>query len=413
MTVTLVNHSDTLGGASVVTYRLMEALCRAGVDARMVVVRRATDDPRVSAAGNSLSRKAAFMAEHLRIVAGNGFSRENLFKISVAEAGLPLHHHPYIKEADTVVLNWVNQGMLSLKGIRRIATMGKPIVWTMHDMWNMTGVCHHAGDCEGFMHSCGNCPLVKGGNDPRDMSHTTFLRKARLYNNVPIHFVAVSRWLASRAKDSALLRDMPVSVIPNAFPVGDFPLTPSFTRADLGLPEGKQLIVMGAARLDDPIKGLPTAVEALNIVADSSSDAVAVFYGTMRDPAALDQLRLPHVCLGTISDRRRLASLYAHADAVISTSQYETLPGTLIEGMAAGCVPVTFGRGGQADIVDHLDTGYIASYGDAADFARGIEFALGRSTEDRSRRSATVARRFSADSVARRYIELFNTLQNK
>lgn len=413
MKVTLVNHSDTLGGASVVTYRLMEALCRAGVDARMLVVRRATDDSRVALAGNALTRKAAFIAEHLRIVAGNGFSRRNLFKISIASDGLPLHRHPWIKDADVVALNWVNQGMLSLRGIRRIAAMGKPVVWTMHDMWCMTGVCHHAGDCEGFLRDCGNCPLIKDGKDARDMSRSTFRRKERLYHSVSLHFVAVSRWLASRAKDSALLRDEDVCVIPNAFPVAEFPLTPSLSRAELGLPEGKRLIVMGAARLDDPIKGLPVAVEALNILADKGCDAVAVFYGAMRDPAALDGLRLPHISLGTISDRRRLASLYAHADAVISTSQYETLPGTLIEGMAAGCVPVTFGRGGQADIVDHLDTGYIARYGDPVDFASGIEFALGCADEDRDRRSATVADRFSDDAVASEYIDLFNRLLQK
>lgn len=413
MKVTLVNHSDTLGGASVVTYRLMEALCRAGVDARMLVVRRATDDSRVALAGNALTRKAAFIAEHLRIVAGNGFSRRNLFKISIASDGLPLHRHPWIKDADVVALNWVNQGMLSLRGIRRIAAMGKPVVWTMHDMWCMTGVCHHAGDCEGFLRDCGNCPLIKDGKDARDMSRSTFRRKERLYDRVSLHFVAVSHWLASRAKDSALLRDEDVCVIPNAFPVAEFPLTPSLSRAELGLPEGKRLIVMGAARLDDPIKGLPVAVEALNILADKGCDAVAVFYGAMRDPAALDGLRLPHISLGTISDRRRLASLYAHADAVISTSQYETLPGTLIEGMAAGCVSVTFGRGGQADIVDHLDTGYIARYGDPVDFASGIEFALGCADEDRDRRSATVAERFSDDAVASEYIDLFNRLLQK
>ena len=81
--------------------------------------------------------------------------------------------------------------------------------------------------------------------------------------------------------------------------------------------------------------------------------------------------------------------------------------------MAAGCVPVTFGRGGQADIVDHLDTGYIARYGDPVDFASGIEFALGCADEDRDRRSATVAERFSDDAVASEYIDLFNRLLQK
>ncbi len=40
MKVVLINHSDTRGGASVVTSRLAEALRREGVDARMLVVHR-------------------------------------------------------------------------------------------------------------------------------------------------------------------------------------------------------------------------------------------------------------------------------------------------------------------------------------------------------------------------------------
>ena len=38
--VVLVNHSDTLGGAAIVTFRLMQALRQIGVDARMVVLRK-------------------------------------------------------------------------------------------------------------------------------------------------------------------------------------------------------------------------------------------------------------------------------------------------------------------------------------------------------------------------------------
>ena len=37
MKVVIVNKSDSTGGAAVVSYRLMEALCDAGVDARMHV----------------------------------------------------------------------------------------------------------------------------------------------------------------------------------------------------------------------------------------------------------------------------------------------------------------------------------------------------------------------------------------
>ena len=37
--------------------------------------------------------------------------------------------------------------MLSLKNIEKILASGKPVVWTMHDMWPCTGICHHAREC--------------------------------------------------------------------------------------------------------------------------------------------------------------------------------------------------------------------------------------------------------------------------
>lgn len=94
---------------------------------------------------------------------------------------------------------------------------------------------------------------------------------------------------------------------------------------------------------------------------------------------------------------------------VLSSSLYETLPGTLIEGQASGCLPVTFGRGGQADIVTHLSDGYIARYADTRDLAKGILWVLDQNV-DRQALHESVRRRFSSTSVARSYIELFNQL---
>ncbi len=57
MKVVLVNHSDSLGGASVVTYRLMEALIAQGVDARMLVVKKSTGSPYVAEAAGRFAEQ--------------------------------------------------------------------------------------------------------------------------------------------------------------------------------------------------------------------------------------------------------------------------------------------------------------------------------------------------------------------
>lgn len=404
MKVVLVNHSDTKGGASVVTVRLMHALRQAGVDARMLVMHKSLSDDNIDLVSNKLGRETSFLLEHAIIYARNGFSKENLFKTSIAVTTLPIHRHPWVKAADVVVLNWINQGMMSLREVQRIKA---PVVWTMHDMWNLTGVCHHAGECIEYMRECGNCRLLHNGRYAHDLSRSTYLRKMRLYDHKPITFVAVSHWLARKCGKSPLMRGRSLMVIPNAFPVGDFPPEPRLTRQACGLPVNRRLIVMGAARLDDPIKGLDLAVEALNKVRDLP--VAAVFFGDLRDKTALSRLRLPHVWLGPVTSAAKLRDIYAHSDCVLSTSHYETLPGTLIEGMAAGCVPVTFGYGGQEDIVDHRCTGYIAMYRNTDDVADGIRYALSGAVDIEQMRR-TVAERFAAEAVARRYIGLFNQI---
>ena len=181
--ITIINHSDTKGGASVVSYRLMKALCNLGVDARMVVLDKQTANPRVDTVGSRAAVRAAFMAEHADIYLRNGFDRSTLFKISTGRFGVPVEKHPWVLDDDAVILNWVNQGMMSLDSVARLCARDIPVAWTMHDMWNMTGVCHHAGTCTRYMagQHCGNCPLIDGGKRRNDLSSAVENRKKKLY----------------------------------------------------------------------------------------------------------------------------------------------------------------------------------------------------------------------------------------
>lgn len=382
-----------------VARRLMHALRALGHDANMLVVHKGSDDPHVVVAAPAMRAKIPFLAEHLRLFAACGFSKKNIFKVSCATDGLPLYRHPLVREADAVILNWVNQGMLSIDGIRRIASMKKTI-WTMHDMWNMTAVCHHAGKCTQFKSDalCGACPMLY----LKPFGKHARCAKNALYDEVSIHFVAVSSWLAAMAGESTLLKGRSVTVIPNAFPVEEFYIEPKKSRGVVGVPEGKKLIVMGAARLDDPVKGLDFAIQILNKL--HREDAVAVFYGEVKDRSAFDALKFPYIHLGTIA-QETVRELYAQADVVISTSRYETLPGTIVEGMAAGCTPVTFDSGGQRDIVPDDSLGFLVEAYDTDAFSSAIDKALD-SPVDKERLRSHIRNTFADEVVANRYLEL-------
>lgn len=401
MKIVLINHSDTRGGASVVSRRLLEALCDAGADASMVVVHRAVDDKRIAAAASPWRARLPFLAEHARIFAANGFCRDDLFKVSIATDGLPLSSHPLVADADVVILNWVNQGMLSLKEIARLGR-GRRLIWTMHDMWNMTGICHHAGSCTRYTapDGCRHCPLLHRRAGDHDLSQRTWQRKRELYETTDITFVAVSTWLRDKARRSTLLADQRVEVIPNAFPIDTF----AQATPDPALPQGK-IILMGAARLDDPVKGFDYAIDSLNQLATlDAPPATAVFFGALRRPQVLDGLRYPHLWLGPV-EQSRVAALYAGADIVMSTSLYETLPGTLIEGQAAGATPVSFDRGGQSDIITSPSLGHLIPFGDTRAFARALSAALTTPCSPTLLRRS-VATRFSPLPIAHSYLSL-------
>lgn len=413
MKITLVTHSDSRGGAAVVTLRLAHALRDRGVDAVVLAANVATDDPVVKPLASPTAVRMAFLAEHIDIIRHRGVRRDTLFKISIATAGLPLWQHPDIADADAVVLGWINQGTVSLRGIRRLhaAYPDKPILWVMHDLWNATGICHHTVDgCDRLTGVCGACPLLHGRPHAADLSTHTQAAKKALYEAVPIHFVAVSNWLAERCRESSLMRDADISVVPNAFPVDSF-MPVGEVAVIPGVPEDARVIVMGAARLDDPIKNLPLAVDALNAV--TAEGAFALFFGEIRDAHALDGLLIPHLALGRV-DMEMLPALYRRADIVLSTSRHETLPGTLIEGIACGARAVTTSHGGQSDIVTDASLGSlcpddpqaIAAAIDAqlADRAAGCDIA-----GDRAAMHTAIAKRFAASAIADRFLSLLTS----
>lgn len=415
MKIAIISHSDLLGGAAIVTYRLAEALMREGHDVKMVVYTKIGTSDMVDAISTRLKRGWRFLVERAAIYTQNGYNRQNLFKVSIANTGTPVEKHPWVLDADVILMGWINQGLVSLEGVKKLAATGKPIVWTMHDMWNLTGICHHAHECNAFKIQCGNCQFL-GGNRENDLSRKVWKRKKELYDSTDITFVAVSNWLAEKCRQSSLLSGRDVRVIPNAFPVENFVTHAQSIDNLLNISSNHDTIILGAARLDDPIKGLKYALDALNYIFDNfpqiANKSQLVLFGELRDKSLLDKLRFPHIYLGRVNDRQLISQLYANAKIVLSTSLYETLPGTLIEGQAAGCLPVTFGRGGQADIVTHLKDGYIARYKDSESVAKGIIWAL-KQNVDREALHNSVAERFSAKMVAAKFINLFNELLEK
>lgn len=287
MNILILNTSELTGGAAVAANRLAKALGKSGVEVSMLVRDRKTGDERVTALNDSFWASRwnfiRFVWERLIIFICNHFRRKPLFQVSIANTGTDLSDHPLVKAADVIHLHWINQGFLSLADIRKLALIGKPIVWTMHDMWPCTAICHYSFGCERFKKECGECPFLSS-SDKKDLSYHVFNKK-RFLADSKIQLVAVSTWLRQQAQDSALTNRLPVEVIPNVIDTSLFvPSDKEEARKSLSLPLDKKIILMGAARINDPIKGFEYLVKALSILKErkGEEDYFLVLFGGIK-----------------------------------------------------------------------------------------------------------------------------------
>ena len=412
MRVLIVSTSELKGGAAVAAHRLTEALINNGVKARMLVMEKQSDDVYVSDCHHWLLDEWHFLWERVVIWAANGFSRRNLFKVSIANTGVDITRLREFREADIIHLHWVNQGFLSLRTLKLVLESGKPVVWTMHDMWPMTAICHHAYECERYQTACHSCPLLRRPG-PDDLAARTFARKQRLLAGRKLTFVAVSQWLADRARRSALIGDKPIAVVPNAISLGRFAMIDrTDARSTLHL-QARYIVVFGAARIDDDIKGVPYLIEALRrLVATGFAkpgELHMLFFGGIKDEGVLRQVPVGYTYYGYVNDLHQLSLIYSAANAVVSSSLYETFGQTLIEAQACGCTPVAFGGSGQADIISHRVNGYLADRLSAESLADGLRWAL---TADVSRATLrkNVMTHYTGSVVAQKYVRLYNQL---
>lgn len=414
MKVLLVNTSERTGGAAVACNRLLEALNKQeGVTAKMLVRDKQTDNPHVIALSQPFYQKLCFLWERFVIWTNNLFSRKNLFTVSIANAGTDITRLPEFKEADIIHLHWVNQGMLSLKGIQKIIASGKPVVWTMHDMWPCTAICHHARTCTNYQSSCQNCSFLIHGGSKNDLSSRVFKRKQKIYRKANITLVACSEWLASLARKSALTVDQSICSIPNPINTSLFsPSDKQKARQQLALPVDKKLILFGSVKTTDKRKGIDYLIEACRLLQEKypamkEQVGIVVVGGKAEEVETLFPFKV--YAMGYIAGEKQMAQLYNAVDLYVTPSLEENLPNTIMEALACGTPCVGFEIGGIPEMIDHHKNGYVAQYKSAQDLAEGIIWSLQDDVYPTLSKEARekVIINYSEERVARRYLEVY------
>lgn len=223
----------------------------------------------------------------------------------------------------------------------------KPVVWTIHDCWPMTGHCAHFDfiGCQKWKTGCNNCPLQH--SYPKsyifDRSKTSWEDKRKAFIGLKrLIIVTPSEWLSDIIKHS-YLNEYPVKVINNGIDIDAFKPTLSSLRQKLGL--DNEFVVLGMANkwLQQENQGV---VEYLiNRLPD---DVRIVLIGNSNICKTYKNI----ISIPFIKNHNTLAEYYSLADVFVNITLEDTFPTVNLEALACGTPLITYDTGGSTECVN-------------------------------------------------------------
>lgn len=436
MKVLFINTNENYGGAARAAMRIMRGVQQNGVEVQMFVKNKSTQAMDVVSLWqfvpkNAIYRVFDWMTQKIKNqwqhYKWNPYknTKKDLFLSDLRS--MSCHGALQKLDYDIVHLHWINNRFLD---IRELAKIHKPIVWTLHDSWAFCGVCHYFIDCEKYQTHCGACPML-GSKKERDLAYEVFEKKLDAYKDLNLHIVTPSRWLGECAKKSAILGRFPVHVIPNCIDTELFrPLSKDeiiaiaereenavvsrvFREATQEKGLVKPLILYGAMQAaTDRIKGFASLLSALKILDSQGFDARLVVFGAEAQELPMQFEHLEVTFVGYIRDSHVLAALYSAADVMVVPSLTENLSNAIMESLSCGTPVIGFNIGGNGDMIDHKQNGYLAKEKDSEDMAKGIEWCVAHNTDGTLSKNARekVVNNFTIDIVSEKYKELYEAI---
>lgn len=284
-----------------------------------------------------------------------------------------------VKAADFIYLHWALNGFLNLRSIRQLTELNKPIIVYLHDMWPITGGCHHSFTCEKYKAGCSNCQVFSQ-KKKYDLSYSEFKKKLKLYSKYEnLYFVAPSKWMYDCARQSALTKGKEVFQIPNVLDNTLFkPFAKSTARQILNIDSSETILAFGAVSITDPYKGWDYLQKALSLLYQKIEfkNVSVLIFGSSGSEEIAGAIPFKTRFMGYLHDEYSTALVYNAADVIITPSLAESFGYVVMESLSCGTPVVGFNVGGIVDLIQHKRNGYLAKYRDAEDLAEGIQFCL-------------------------------------
>ena len=370
MKVLYLNNIYQGGGAEKVTRQLYYGMKNIGVESYLLT---GYDDGIETAAGDS-NIEALYSGRYAKECA--------ILRGCLHNNALPVNKRlrkklcAMIEENDIDVLH-INNAHGNYIGIEDIAYLSEyvKVVWTLHDMWAVTGHCAHAFDCTGWKTmECGRCenkrtyPAFYYNN-----IKAVHKKKKDSFTGHGITFVTPSDWLAGICRQS-YLKNEHIITINNGVDMSEFGIC---DRQELkkryNVPAGKKVILFAAANLNNEYKGFSYLAQALDKLDNKSDYYLLVIGQGLGDSVISREFGIKE--FGYVSTTAMMNEIYAMADVFIIPSVAENFPCVALEALASGTPVIGSDAGGIPEIVSK-DVGWIFPSRDSAALAQTISSAF-------------------------------------
>ncbi len=348
------------GGAERCARELFEQTRAAGHGVRMLVARRAANDPDGVTAVRYPGEK------YLRALEWVGLRTDRRYPGSVRALACLTPEN-----VDVVHLHNLHEGWISVRAVKRLCER-VPCVWTLHDEWAPSGGLPYdlsrVLDDQTLRQWFGAEPLL-GSRDPRALPKRKLLDRSMPR---PRAVVVPSQYMVDLVQRSGRFTGVPVHTIPYGLTMAGRPEVDADRarcRQELGLPVGSRVALLVAADFASPFKGMPLAAEALSRLRDSGITLLVVGAGGEQ---IASRTGLAAVCTGFVADEGQLARAYRAADVTLIPSIADNFPYVALESMACGTPIVAFRVGGLTEMVGDGERGLSTKPFDVAELASNL-----------------------------------------
>ena len=389
-----INTSDTIGGASQVAFGLVHNI---DADCVLAVMKKESKSNKVIQLPQNFLDKIFLTIDKVIWKLGYKKSIKNILSISdqFNFTFSKLRKMKEYKEANIIHLHNIHGNYFDLSALRKIASE-KYIVWTLHDMWIMTGGEAYTFKNDNYKKGIGETPYVDVYpllNPLIDRRQHFIELKKKIYGDIAdkLTLVPVSHWIEDCIKSAYVYNNrMNIRLNYNGINLSIFK---NYKKRNWTKP---RILFFNN---ESAFKGSPLFLNILNRL---NEDYDLTIIG---EPL---KINVNYNYIKYIDNPRYLNEIYNDVDLLVFPSLAENFPLTLLEALACGVFKIASDVGGIPEVLDNA-SGYLFKSGDEEDLLNKINHALKNLAESRDKadEASRNVENFSLEKNCNGYLSIY------